>query len=121
MNECIVGSKGKSIPIERFDRTLRLYVQNYRVVKGNVDSDILKLFWIFMTINLQAHLKYTPIEILRTKDKQFEVEEYHIGLWNENKGQSLNLGQSVRILFEQTQFWKLKPVWSKEIINSKRY
>ena len=38
LNGCIIGNKRKTSPIERFNRILRLYLQNYRVVKGKIDS-----------------------------------------------------------------------------------
>ena len=83
MNECIIGNKRKTSPIERFNRTLRSYLQKYRVVKGKIDSDVLKT--VLNSYNNQQHarLKYTPIEILENKNNQLEVEGYYLDLKKE--------------------------------------
>ena len=57
LNEYIIGNKRKTSPIERFNRTLRLYLQKYRVVKGKIDSDVLKTILNSYNNQRHAHLK----------------------------------------------------------------
>jgi hypothetical protein len=80
LNECIIGNKRKTSPIEWFNRTLRLYLQKCRVVKGKIDSDVLKTILNLYNNQRHARLRYTPKEIFENKNNQLEVKEYYIDL-----------------------------------------
>ena len=62
-----------------------------------------------------AGFKYTPIQILTSKEAQKEIEEHFI-LWEqENDLEKYLVGQPVRIRLPTNAFTKTKPVWSSEI------
>ena len=109
------GDKYKTSPIERFNKTLRLYIEKYRTVYGKIDNSVLQT--IINAYNNVSHgeLHNSPIEILKNPDAQDYVELYNI---NENKLNDLvviPIGSSVRKLIERTPFKKIKPVWSNKI------
>ena len=96
------GDKLKTSPIERFNRTLRLFLEKYRVIYGKIDSQVLKI--IMNTYNHIPHasLKYNPIEILQTPKDQMEVESHFIELDKENHINALPVGTSVRKLLDRS-------------------
>ncbi len=75
------GHKKKMPIVERFNRTLRLYIEKYRLIHGRVDSNALKK--ILQSYNNVPHagLKYSPIEIIKNKEaalitaKHFDQKE----------------------------------------------
>ena len=109
------GDKKATSPIERFNRTLRLYIEKYRVIYGKINSKVLeKIMTAYNSVN-HADLPYNPIEILKDKDKQLECEKYYLYLDNQNHISGLKLGQSVRVLIDRGAFQKTKPIWSHEV------
>ena len=109
------GDKKKTSPIERFNRTLRLYIEKYRVIYGKIDSKVLEKIMTAYNSVSHADLPYNPIEILKDKDKQLECEQYYLYLDKQNHISSLKIGQSVRVLIDRGAFQKTKPIWSHEV------
>ena len=112
------GDKKETSVAESFNRTLRLYLEKYRLVKGRITGDALKE--ILNSYNNVPHPagNPTPIQIIRSKDKQLEVEEKFVELRHEqdlNPVPRLKYDQGVRVLLDRTVFQKIKPVWSTEI------
>jgi hypothetical protein len=55
------GDKKATSPIERFNRTLRLYLEKYRVIYGKITSKVLeKIMTAYNSVN-HAGLGYTPL------------------------------------------------------------
>jgi len=114
------GDKFKTSPIERFNRTLRLYIERYRVIYGKLDREVLNIILKSYNNTKHAKLEYTPIEILKSKSDQYAIEDHYINMDNENHVNALKDGQSVRVLLDRTPFQKIRPVWSKEIYKVKK-
>ena len=109
------GDKKATSPIERFNRTLRLYIEKYRVIYGKIDSKVLeKIMTAYNSVN-HADLPYNPIEILKDKNKQLECEQYYLHLDKQNHISRLKIGQSVRVFIDRGAFQKTKPIWSHEV------
>ena len=121
------GDKLKTSPIERFNRTLRGYLEKYKVIYGKIDSNVLQRIINSYNGVIHAGLDYSPIEILKSKKDQLKVEQHFLNLSNENHINALKIGQEVRILINRSPFQKIKPVWSSElykiskIINGSNY
>ena len=100
------GDKLKTSPIERFNRTLRLYLEKYKVVSGKIDNNVLQK--IINSYNGVVHsgLDYSPIEILKSKKDQLEVEDHFLNWSNKNHINALKIGQEVRILINRSPFQK---------------
>ena len=109
------GDKRKTSLIERFNKTLRWYLQKFRAVKGRIDNNVLKTILSAYNNVSHANLKHTPIEILESKEYQNEVEEHFIDVQQENELNVLPIGTSVRILLDQSPFKKTAPVWSSQV------
>jgi len=109
------GDKKKMSPIERFNKTLRLYIEKYRVIYGKIDNNVLQKIMTSYNNVSHANLTYTPIQILENKKDQLIIEQHFLDLGQENHLNSLKIGQEVRILLNQTPFQKIKPVWSNEV------
>lgn len=109
------GDKRKMSPIERFNKTLRLYLEKYRVIYGRITNSVLtKILNAYNNVP-HANLKYTPIEIIMDKTAQQQVEEHFI-LWEqENNLEKFIVGQPVRIKLPTNPFTKTKAVWSDEV------
>ena len=114
------GDKLKTSPIERFNRTLRLFLEKYRVIYGKIDSSVLKVIMTTYNNIPHAKLKFSPIEILNTKEDQDKVAKVFNYMDKENHIHGLKIGQSVRILINRSPFQKIKPVWSSEIYTIKK-
>jgi hypothetical protein len=111
-----VGDHLKQSPIERFNKTLRLMIEKYRVINSNINKDALKS--IIDAYNNTVHSKYiyTPNQILGSEKYQNQISAYN----NElkvlyNSDVIVPLTGYVRVLLEQKAFQKVKPVWSTKI------
>ena len=109
------GDKKATSPIERFNRTLRLYIEKYRVIYGAINSKVLEKIMAAYNSVSHAGIPYSPIEILKDKEKQTQAEQYYLQLKQQNKMMGLKLGQSVRVLINRGPFQKTKPIWSHEV------
>ena len=109
------GDKRKMSPVERFNRTLRWYLEKYKLIYGRIDNNVLTK--ILDAYNNVPHgkIKYPPIELIKSKEKQLETEKHFIDLSNENNVRTLNVGDKVRVLLDRTPFQKTKPVWSTTV------
>jgi hypothetical protein len=114
------GDKRKMSPVERFNKTLRLYLEKYKVVYGKIDSNVLNK--IMNTYNNITHsnLKYTPIEILNNKKYQDEITSDNYLLQKSIKFEKPIDGY-VRILLTKNAFKKVSPIWSSEIYKIKSF
>ena len=109
------GDKRKGSPIERFNKTLRWYIEKYRTIYGRMTNKSLQT--IIAAYNNMSHagLKHSPIEIIQSKPFQLEVEKHFLMLRQENGATVIPDGTKVRILLDRSVFQKIKPVWSKKI------
>jgi len=114
-NYANAGDKKKMSPIERFNGTLRLYLEKYRVIYGKINTKVLSIILNAYNNVKHAHLDYSPIEILKSKEAQTESEKVYINMDKENHMNGLYVGQSVRVLIDRGPFKKIKPIWSNEI------
>ena len=115
------GDKRKTSPIERFNRTLRLYLQKYKSIYGKIDNNVLtKIIDAYNNIE-HAELNATPNEILKDNNLQKQTELHFMELSKENLQDILPNGSKVRKLLDISQFQKIRPVWSKEIYSIKKY
>jgi len=119
-NYANAGDKKKTSPVERFNRTLRLYLEKYRVIYGKIDSKVLKVITKAYNNVKHAGLEFTPIEILTTKEDQSKTEEHFMGQEQLNHITGLTVGQSVRVLIDRGAFHKIKPLWSAEVYTIKK-
>ena len=114
------GDKRKTAPIERFNKTLRLMIEKFKVVYGSINSNILKTIMASYNNIEHANLKYSPIEILESKKIQDEIT-----LKNQSIKESINdelpLKGYCRILQQVGVFKKVSPIWSKEIYKIKSF
>jgi len=111
-----VGDHLKQSPIERFNKTLRLMIEKYRVINSNINSDALKSIINAYNNTVHSKYKYTPNQILASEKYQNQITAYNNQLkilYNTDKTPPL-FGY-VRILLEKKAFQKVKPVWSTEI------
>ena len=112
------GNKRQSSPIERFNKTLRLYIEKYRVVYGKIDNNVLsKILTAYNNVS-HASLEFSPIQILENSHDQDVVESHYIDVENSNEYGKIPIGSDVRKLInsDKSPFSnKIKPVWSKEI------
>jgi hypothetical protein len=118
------GNKRQSSPIERFNKTLRFYIEKYRVVYGKVDNSVLTKILLAYNNVSHADLKFSPIQILETSHDQDVVESHYIDMENSNEFGKIPLGSDVRKLIntDKSPFSnKIKPIWSKEIYKVKSY
>jgi hypothetical protein len=109
------GDKKKTSPVERFNRTLRLFLEKYRVIYGKIDAKVLKLIMTAYNNIPHAKLHFSPIEILKSSEDQEEVQLGFEHLDTENHINSLPVGTQVRILLDKGPFKKIRPVYSSEI------
>jgi len=115
------GDKRKTSPIERFNRTIRLYLQKYKSIYGKIDNNVLiKIIDAYNNIE-HAELHATPNEILKDSNLQKQNELHFMELSKENLQDILPDGSKVRKLLDISQFQKIRPVWSKEIYSIKKY
>jgi len=114
------GDKRKTAPIERFNKTLRLMIEKFKVVYGGINSNVLKTIMASYNNIEHANLKYSPIEILNSKKIQDEIT-----MKNEAIKQSIideiPLRGYCRIMIQSSVFKKVSPIWSKEIYKIKSF
>lgn len=115
------GDKRKMSMIERFNKTLRWYIQKFRAVKGKIDNNILKIIIAAYNNVSHANLKHSPIQILENKSFQNEVEEHFLELQRDNQLNMIPIGTDVRILLDQSPFKKTKAVWSSKVYTISSY
>ena len=113
------GDKRKTAPIERFNKSLRLMLEKFKLVYGAINSKVLQT--IILSYNNVSHagLKYTPINILKSKEIQDKITSGYYEL-NNKQITMPSLTGHVRILIQSNIFKKVSPVWSTTIykINS---
>ena len=114
------GDKRKTAPIERFNKTLRLMIEKFKVVYGGINSNVLKTIMASYNNIEHANLKYSPIEILNSKKIQDEIT-----MKNEAIKQSIideiPLEGYCRIIIQSSVFKKVSPIWSKGIYKIKSF
>ena len=114
------GDKRKTAPIERFNKTLRLMIEKFKIVYGGINSNILKTIMASYNNIEHANLKYSPIEILESKKIQDEIT-----LKNQSIKESIEIVTPLkgycRILIQGGAFKKVSPIWSKEIYKIKGF
>lgn len=117
------GDHLKQSPIERFNKTLRLMLEKYRMVDGKIDNKSLKK--IIGAYNSTSHskLNYSPNEILANEKYQVQISGYNNQLKKLYNSPDLTppLNGHVRILLEKKTFQKVKPVWSTEIYKVEKF
>ena len=109
------GDKKRTSPIERFNGTLRLYIEKYRVIYGKIDASVLKIIMNAYNNVKHSGLENSPLEIIQDKKNQTHAEEHYIKLEQENHINTLPIGQSVRVLMDRGPFQKIKPIWSNKV------
>ena len=72
-----VGDHLKQSPIERFNKTLRLMIEKYRILNSNINNNSLKS--ILNSYNNTGHSKYkhTPNQILASEKYQNQITAYN--------------------------------------------
>jgi len=117
-----VGDHHAQSPIERFNRTLRLMIEKYRVLKNKIDNNAIQK--IIDTYNNTIHSKFThtPNQILNNQLYQTQLSGYYEELKKEYNEEIIKpLEGYVRILLETSSFQKIKPIWSLEIYKIKSF
>lgn len=114
------GDKKKMSPIERFNKTLRIYIEKFKIVYGNINSDVLDIIMKSYNNIEHANLKYSPIEILKNKKYQDEVTSINYAKQN-NQISIPSLVGHVRIRIPGNTFKKVSPVWSDKIYTIKSF
>ena len=114
------GDKLKTSPIERFNKTLRIYIEKFKIVYGNINSEVLDIIMKSYNNIEHAGLKYSPIEILKNKKYQDEITSRNYNLNNDEIIDKPITGY-VRIRIPGNTFKKVSPVWSDKIYKIKRY
>jgi hypothetical protein len=109
------GDKFRTSPIERFNRTLRTYLEKYRLVNGRVDNSVLNDLLVSYNNVPHSKLEHSPIDILTHKNTQNETMTGYLRDRTNFKIQALSVGTHVRILLTPATFQKITPVWSTEI------
>jgi len=107
------GDKSATSPIERFNKTLRLMIAKYRMVYGKITQEALNTIMDSYNNSLHSTLKYSPNQIIESKELANEVYQ----MYNVKKNDSKYTPRDgwVRIKLETHAFTKLKAIWSKEI------
>ena len=113
------GDKRKTSPIERFNKTMRLMVEKYRVVYGKVNSNIIKKLITSYNKIPHANLKHSPINILNSKSIQDEVTTNNYNI-QKNIVKIPPISGYVRLLITKT-FKKVSPQWTTEIYKIKNF
>lgn len=113
------GDKRKTAPIERFNGTLRLMIEKWKVVYGKVDARAVQIMVDSYNKVPHAGLKYSPIEILSDKAIQDKITANYMVIQKENKpiiqDNGILIGMHVRVLLKQGSFKKISPIWSHEV------
>jgi transposase InsO family protein len=114
------GDKRKTSPIERFNGTIRLYIEKFKIVYGSINSHILDIIIKSYNNIPHAKLKYSPIEILKNKKYQDEITSINYAMQKEEI-KEVPLTGYVRVLLQTGTFKKISPIWSHEIYKIKNY
>ena len=109
------GDKMRTSPIERFNKTLRTYLEKYRSIHGKITGAVLDQLIDAYNNVPHAQLEYSPLDILKSKAIQSEVANVYIRSRQNFVLHTLSVGTHVRILLSPTLFQKVKPVWSDKI------
>ena len=112
---CDAGDKRKTSIVERFNKTMRLYLEKYRVIHGKITNAVITEILDAYNNVKHAGIKHTPIEILNDVDKQEDVEEHFLNLEQQNKLLPYMEGMFVRVKLDTNLFTKTKAIWSNEI------
>jgi transposase InsO family protein len=111
------GDKNKMSIVERFNQTLRLYIEKNRYTSNKrFTNQILQSIMNSYNNVTHAKLHYTPNEILEDEDKQKEIEQHFKELSTVLVKNALPIGSSVRVLIDRGTFGKrTSQVWSSDI------
>ena len=109
------NDKQKMSPVERFNKTLRLYLEKYRDVYGRLSNKIIKEILNAYNNAPHADLPFSPNIIIHDKDIQLEVAKFYLDERQQNELNIIPDGTPVRILLNVTKFQKTKPVWSDDV------
>ena len=112
-----VGDKRKTSIIERFNKTMRLMIEKYRLVYGKIDSNIVnKLISSYNNIP-HSNLKYSPLQILESKEIQNKVSSDNYNI-KKSIDPIVPIDGYVRVLIRKT-FKKVSPVWTTQLYKIK--
>jgi hypothetical protein len=113
------GDKRKTAPIERFNGTLRLMIEKWKVVYAKVDPRAIQIMVDSYNKVPHAGLKYSPIEILNDKSIQDKITANYMIIQKENKpivqDDGILVGMYVRVLIKKGSFKKISPIWSNQV------
>ena len=114
------GDKMKTSPIERFNKTLRLYLEKHRSVNGRITSNVLEHLLESYNSVPHAQLDYSPVDILKNKTAVNKTTDFYIHQRQDFVLHTLDVGTHVRTLLNPSIFQKIKPVWSDKIYTIER-
>jgi transposase InsO family protein len=114
------GDKRKTSPVERFNRTIRLYIEKFKIVYGNINSEVLDVIIKSYNHLPHANLKYSPVDILKNKNYQDEITTINYNI-KKDEIRVPPLTGYVRVLIQTGTFKKISPTWSHEIYKIKSY
>jgi predicted nucleic acid-binding protein len=117
---CDAGDKRKTSIVERFNKTMRLYLEKYRVIHGKITNAVITEILDAYNNVKHAGIKHTPIEILNDVNKQEDVEEHFLNLEQQTKLLPYMEGMFVRVKLDTNLFTKTKAIWSNEIYEIKK-
>lgn len=117
INQIPSGANNKTAmsPIERFNKTLRLSIEKYRVLYGKITNKVIKVITDSYNSNEHSNLKYSPNEILESKEKQKEIQKYYLSRKKDYLNSDEVIDGWVRVLISYGTFSKVKPVWSLKL------
>ena len=117
INQIFSGANNKTAmsPIERFNKTMRLSIEKYKITYGRITPKVLQVIVDSYNNNIHSNLKYTPQEILSHKNYQMEIQKTYLSRKKEYVHSEEELSGWVRTLNPTNAFSKVKPIWSSKI------
>ncbi len=114
-----IDDKRMTSPIERFNKTLRLSMEKYKMTYGRISKNVLPI--IIDAYNNSVHtIGYSPMQILKDPKIQEKVEAQNTDYRKSIKKTKILTGY-VRILLNKDLFAKTGANWSSEIYKIKKY
>lgn len=119
------ASKRPMSPVERFNKTLRMYISRYKGVYESrrlSQSIINDIVGEYNNTPHSSILNYTPIQALSDRDVIDKIYLHNVELKQNDKKirlPNIKIGDSVRVLLKKDtdKFYKTGILWSKEIYN----
>ncbi len=114
-----VDDKRMTSPIERFNGTLRLSMEKYKMTYGRISKNVLPT--IIDAYNHSVHnVGYSPIDILNSEKYQNIIKQKYIKSSKKYNNRDILTGHC-RILLHKPLFAKMGANWSTEIYKIKNY